>query len=258
MVLSKIIAIILGGLPLLAPSTITLNKPNDTMQTDTVVRPEVYQVKKLSAPIHVDGNWNKDQWKNIQTINIQRHMGEKPAFVPTVEAKMAYDDQNIFVIFRVQDKFVHSTVTSYNGPVSKNSCVEFFFSPDTTQPLWYFNLEVNAGGTPLIFHMKKPHTKFDELKEEDIRQIEIAHSLPAVVDPEIKEPTTWTIEYRVPLAMLEKYSKVTRPAPGVAWKANFYKTGSETSNPNYMTWSYVEHPRPNFHLPQYFGTVVFQ
>lgn len=228
------------------------------MQVDTTIRAEVYKVKKLQKALKIDGNWNKEQWKNIEVIAVSKHMGPTPKFVPTVEAKMTYNDENVFVIFRVQDQFVKSTVTKLNGPVSENSCVEFFFSPDTAQPLWYFNLEINAGGTPLIFHIKKPWSGYTALNDKDIKSIEIAHSMPAVVNPEIKEHTTWTIEYRIPIAMLKKYANVTPPAPGVTWKGNFYKTGSETSNPNYMTWSYVDHPKPNFHLPEFFGDLIFQ
>jgi hypothetical protein len=82
--------------------------------------------------------------------------------------------------------------------------------------------------------------------------------LPKVVDPEIKDSITWTIEYRIPLSMLEKFSEVTRPKPGVVWKANFYKTASQSSNPHYITWSVVDNPVPNFHLPQFFGTLEFK
>lgn len=231
---------------------------NQFMQMDTTIDEALYEVTRLPALMKIDGNWNKRQWSNVPAIKIANHMGSAPRFVPTVEAKMMYNEENVFVIFRVQDKFVHSTVTDYNGPVSENSCVEFFFSPDTAYPLRYFNLEINAGGTPLIFYISKPWSGYKELTSEEISSIEIAHSLPKVVDPEMKEAVTWTIEYRIPLDILKKYSNVTTPAPGIKWKGNFYKTGSKTSNPNYMTWSVVDHPTPNFHLPQYFGTLVFR
>lgn len=218
----------------------------------------VYKVVKLKEPIKMDANWNKPQWKKIEAINIDKYMGKIPGFRPEVQAKMMYDDDNVYVIFRVKDRFVRSVVQEYNGNVSGDSCVEFFFSPDASIPLKYFNLEVNAGGTPLIFYVEKPWTGFVKLKTDEIKQIEIAHSLPSKIDPEIKEPVTWTIEYRVPLAMLKRYSNVSDPAPGVTWKANFYKTGSLTSNPNWITWAYVDKPRPDFHTPQFFGTLKFQ
>ncbi len=226
----------------------------------TEVRPEdaVYKVSRLKKPLKIDANWEKSQWKKVESIRIDKYMGKVSEFRPEVEAKMMYDADNVYVIFRVKDRFVKSLVKEYNGNVSGDSCVEFFFAPDSNFPLKYFNLEINAGGTPLIYYISHPWTEFKKLEAEDIRQIEIAHSLPSVVDPEIREPVTWTIEYRIPLSMLSKFSNVSRPAPGVIWKANFYKTGSRTSNPNYLTWNFVDNPKPNFHLPQFFGTLKFQ
>lgn len=225
-------------------------------------KPNVYKVEKLKKSIKIDGNWDKPQWKKVKSIEMTNYMGEIPAFKPKAEAKMMYDDKNVYVIFRVKDRYVRSLVQEYNGNVSGDSCVEFFFAPDSDQPERYFNLEINAGGTPLLFYIWPPYPKekFIKLDPQDIKQIEIAHSLPAVVDPEITEPVTWTIEYRIPLSLLEKFSNVTKPAAGVIWKANFYKTAGRktTSNPHYITWSYVDSPKPNFHLPQFFGTLKFQ
>jgi len=205
----------------------------------------------------IDGLWDKPEWNNVPTLSIKNRMGDEPRFQPLTEAKVKYDAANLYVIFRVRDKFVKSVVTQYNGNVSGDSCVEFFFSPDVNEPLQYFNLEVNAGGTPLIFFIENPWSKYIRLPDEAIAQIEIAHSLPAVVDPEIKEDVTWTVEYRIPLEMLRKFSRITTPAKGVTWRANFYKTGSETSNPHYYTWAPVVNPVPNFHLPEYFGKITF-
>lgn len=218
----------------------------------------VYKVTKLKKPLKIDANWDKPEWKNAGIIKVEKYMGTIPDFKPVVEAKMMYDQDNVYVIFRVKDRFVRSLVQEYNGNVSGDSCVEFFFAPDSDLPLKYFNLEINAGGTPLIFYVSNPWTEFVKLESSEIKEIEIAHSLPSKVDPEITEPVTWTIEYRIPLSMLGKFSNVTRPVPGVVWKANFYKTGSQTSNPNYITWNFVDNPKPNFHLPQFFGTLIFQ
>lgn len=219
---------------------------------------KVYLVSRLKKPLKIDANWDKAQWKKIEAINIENYMGTVSPFKPTVEAKMMYDAENVYLIFRVQDKFVKSTTTKINGCVSCDSCVEFFFAPDQNEPLKYFNIEINAGGTPLLQYATQPRKKYINIEPEIIQQIEIAHSLPAVVDPEITDPVTWTIEYRLPISLLKKYSNVTNPAPGAIWKANFYKTGSKTSNPNYLTWNFVDNPRPDFHLPQFFGLIKFK
>lgn len=220
--------------------------------------PAAYTALRLKHPMRIDGDWNKKAWRRSNILSIARPMGDIPRFTPTVEARMAYDSDHVYVIFRVRDRYVRSVVQEYNGNVSGDSCVEFFFAPDPSKPLCYFNLEVNAGGTPLIFYITKPMSGLTRLLPEEIAQIEIAHSLPRIVFPEMEEPVTWTVECRIPLAILEKYATIARPASGVDWKANFYKTGSHTSSPNYLTWAPVLFERPNFHLPQFFGDIHFR
>jgi hypothetical protein len=224
---------------------------------NTVKAQHIYKVKAISEKITIDGRWDKPVWEKVKAVKIENRMGEEPRFRPLTEAKVAYDQGNVYVIFRVRDKFVKSTVTAYNGHVSGDSCVEFFFSPNSDEPGHYFNLEINAGGTPLIFFITNPRKEFTKLPDTLIDEIEIAHSLPKVINPEITEETTWTIEYRIPLEILKRFTNVTMPKRGVAWRANFYKTGSDTSNPHYYTWAPVSYPEPNFHLPAYFGTITF-
>jgi hypothetical protein len=217
-----------------------------------------YRVFKLKRSIKIDGDWDKPQWKKIRAVEITNYMGTEPGFHPDAKAKMMYDDRNLFVIFCVHDRYVRCITNEINGPVWEDACVEFFFSPDAGQPERYFNIEINCGGTPLMNYNIIPNKEITVLEADDVKMIEIAHSLPQIIDPEINEPVTWTIEYRVPLAMLEKYSGVTYPKRGINWRANFYKIAENNSNPHYFTWSVVENSKPDFHLPQFFGRIEFQ
>lgn len=258
-IISLLCAWLFVGHQLSNPSQAGINQDDRLPNQILMENKPIYVVKKLNASnMAIDADWEKEEWRNIEVVKIEKQMGPDTIFVPRVQARLMYDEENIYGIFKVEDRYVRSTVTEYNGNVSGDSCVEFFFSPDAENPLHYFNLEINAGGTPLIFFITKPWEGVTKLEAKDIQQIEIAHSLPEVVEPEITEPTTWYIEFRIPLSMLENYSKVTRPESGVVWKGNFYKTGSKTSSPNYLTWSFVDHPKPNFHLPEFFGTLKFE
>lgn len=218
----------------------------------------VYSVNKLKQPMKIDGNWHKDQWKIIKDIGIKNFMGRVPHFWPSVQAKMMYNDENLFIIYRVKDCYFNYTVQNYNGPVSNDSCVEFFFSPDINFPEKYFNLEVNCGGTPLMRYNIIPRKDYKTLEIDDIKKIEIAHSLPSKNDQEVTEPMDWTIEYRIPFSLLEKFSNITHPKPGINWRANFYKIAAEGSNPHWITWSFVGAIKPDFHLPQFFGILKFK
>lgn len=218
-----------------------------------------YIVKAVNDPISIDGNWDKPEWKEVEAASIALHMGPKPEkFIPKTQVKLRYDKNNIYGIFKVEDKYVKCLVQEINGNVSSDSCVEFFFAPDTNTPLEYFNLEINCSGVPLFHYVTKPRKEFTVLKPKEIAQIEIAHSMPGKVDPEITKPVTWFIEFKVPLSLLKAHRTITDPAPGVTWKANFYKIAGRTSNPHYFTWNEVINHRPDFHLPQYFGKLIFE
>lgn len=217
-----------------------------------------YSVTRLEQPMVIDANWNKPQWQNIPAVSIENYMGTLPKFQPEAKAKMMYDKENIYVIFQVQDQYVRCITKDYNGPVWEDSACEFFFSPDSAVKEHYFNLEMNCGGTPLMHFNLVPRKESKVLDTADIKLIEIAHSLPQIIDPEINTPVTWTLEYKIPLAMLEKYSVVTHPQKGVEWRANFYKIAENNSNHHYITWAVVDNPKPDFHLPQFFGKLIFE
>jgi hypothetical protein len=220
----------------------------DTTKSDPF---PVYVVKRLKGSIAIDGDWNKKAWKKIKPVRITHDIINIPAFHPQTEVKMCYDTGSLYVIFLVHDRNVRSLTTQLGGPVWKDAAVEFFFCTDTTRPDRYFNLEINCGGTPLLgYNSVRPDSN-------DIRSIQIAHSMPQVVDPEVVGPIDWTIEYRIPLAMLAKYACMTKPARGVSWKANFCKIAENNSNPHHMTWSPIDDPHPNFHMPRFFGRLQF-
>ncbi|MCP4163372.1 MAG: diguanylate cyclase [Deltaproteobacteria bacterium] len=216
----------------------------------------IYKVVKQTIPIG-DNEWNKSPWDVVKPVQIKYHMGNKPDHFPKTEVKLTYDDLYIYVIFKVEDRYVRSVATEDQGNVWEDSCVEFFFTPSDDVSNGYFNIEMNCGGT-MLFHFQKERNKHRTIiPKSELNKIARIHSLPKIVDPEIREPVTWTVEYSVPIELLKKYCELTTPAPGVKWRANFYKCGDKTSLPHWLTWSPVDCPKPNFHLPEYFGVIEF-
>ena len=219
---------------------------------------KTYKVRRLSEAMAIDGRWDKVQWQKVEALDVKLFMGEKPGFIAKVQAKLLYDDENIYVIFRVEDKYVRARATEYHGAVWEDSCVEFFFTPGNDISKGYFNLEVTAIGTILFSHQILRDQNTRQLKASDLDQIEVAHSLPReVIDPERVGPLVWTVEYRLPIDVVSKYSSILRPGAGVKWRANFYKCADKTSYPHYLTWSLVDIENPDFHRPDFFGALEF-
>lgn len=219
-----------------------------------------YQVVSAPASIAFDATWDGEFWKPAKPLALKHYMGEKPQHFPQVQAKLAYDSEALYVIFQVHDRYVRAVAQKNQDSVYKDSCVEFFFTPHTDVAQGYFNLEMNCGGTMLLHYQLDPRGNSMRLSEADLAQIDVKHSLPKIVDPEITEPTQWTVAYRLPLDIFSKYfpGDLQRPAAGVSWRANLYKCADDTSHPHWLTWSPVDFERPDFHRPQSFGRLEFQ
>ena len=110
----------------------------------------------------------------------------------------------------------------------------------------------------LFHHQIEPRKDAVSIINEDIQQIQVEASLPDLVDPEITEETVWQVAYRIPFSILKKYHDFADPEPGTIWHANFYNCADETSHPHWLTWAPVDFPKPNFHLPKFFGQLEFE
>lgn len=217
-----------------------------------------YRVKKKKIPFNADTTWDSAPWNDIPVLTLTRHMGPRPDHFPRTQAKLIFDDDAVFVMFRVEDQYVRAVAEHHQDNVFEDSCVEFFFTPGTDILRGYFNLEMNCSGI-MLFHFQTEREKNRiVIPKQDCEEIFCVHSLPRIAEPEIQEPVTWTVFYRVPICLLEKYTKVISPAPGVQWRANFFKCGDRTSHPHWLTWALADIPRPDFHRPEFFGVLEFE
>lgn len=228
------------------------NEPEDQAMT--------YRVTRVERTSTVDADWDGEFWRDVKPLELRHFMGERPEHFPRVQAKLVYDEHAVHVIFHVDDRYVRAVAENHQDAVYRDSCVEFFFTPGEDVSNGYFNLEMNCGGTMLLHYQREPRQNQRQLADTDLAKIEVAHSLPKIVQPEMTEPVEWTVAYRLPVALFEKYfpSELNRPAPGVRWRANFYKCADDSSHPHWLTWSPVNFEQPDFHRPQSFGTLVFE
>jgi hypothetical protein len=218
----------------------------------------MYKIAPVSVPVSINAQWDKKLWMETKARELVNYMGEKPAHFPNTQVKVRYDNKNIYVIFQVKDQYVKAVAKKINEQVCTDSCVEFFFTPGPDVSRGYFNLETNCMGIFLFRYSNNTDNKTGLVGPDDCKMITMAHSLQKDVTTEIQDPTTWSVEYAVPYALLEKYMKVDKPGKGVQWRANFYKCADKTSHPHWLTWAPVVNPVPKFHLPEYFGWLQFE
>lgn len=218
-----------------------------------------YRVKRLGGPMTVDANWDKAAWRTAEPLELTHFMGKRPEHFPKVRARIAYDHESLYVIFRVDDRYIRAVARRHQDSVCTDSCVEFFFAPGPDVSKGYMNLEMNCGGTMLFHYQLVPRKDQVPVSPADLASILVAHTLPKRIEVEITEPTTWTVEYRIPFEILGRYyPDPIMPAPGVRWRANLFKCADATSRPHWLTWAPVDKPSPDFHTPEFFGVLEFE
>jgi hypothetical protein len=88
-----------------------------------------YRVRRIKDNPTIDADWDKAAWRGVPPVILEYYMGEEPAHQPKVQAKAAYDDHFLYVIWKVGDRFVLARRTKHQQDVYRDGCVELFFTP---------------------------------------------------------------------------------------------------------------------------------
>jgi len=102
-----------------------------------------YTAKKIHRNITIDGYLNESSWKNAEW---------SPRFVDIISgahtahdtfASVLWDDEYLYVAFRVEEPRLFSTFTEDNAPVWKENDVEVFIAGKDA----YYEFEISPLGT---------------------------------------------------------------------------------------------------------------
>ena len=205
--------------------------------------------------------WAGPHWQAGEEACVDHFHAASSPHRPVVRAKLMYDAANLYLRFRVEDRYVVAKHTEFQDPVWRDSCVEFFVQPRSSGG--YFNFEINCGGALLSYYIEDPtrtadgFAKFTRMTAEHGRRIGISHSMPSLVVAERQEPVVWHIWLAaIPLDVLEAYAGPLRSLAGQTWRGNFFKCADDSSHPHWASWARIG-VELNFHQPKYFGNLRF-
>jgi hypothetical protein len=217
-----------------------------------------YTIKRVMVPPPLDGDFDGEAWSHAPPLDIDTFHEDGSDHRPVTQARALYDDCGLHVIFRVHDRYVRAAQVGYQTGVCRDSCVEFFVEPIAGRG--YFNFEFNCGGSLLLHYNSRPERiAYDPVlvDERRLEQMKIYHSMPVKVDPEITEPTTWTLQFFAPFVLFEPYVGTIPPIAGSIWRGNYYKCGDLTSHPHWAMWNPIP-GKLGFHKPEHFAPLIFE
>lgn len=196
-----------------------------------------YQLAKtaINNPAIDSPEWEK---ASVAEIAVNRWTGYAKA--PRTTFQMLRSPEGIAVRFHTEETHLRAEVTEQNGEICTDSCVEFFLKPDN-HDLNYLNFELNPKG---ILHLGIGAGRGGR------RHLTTDRAIFDIVS--VANEGDWTLKFFIPDSfLLSLFAKISPVC-----KANAYKCGDFTDHEHYGMWSEVETVEPDFHVPDFFGTLV--
>lgn len=212
-------------------------------------------MKTLSVPyIHVDDIKAVDEISakldHVHQELIQTTPWAAYPYRPQVAFAMAHGDRGVFLKFYVEEKHIRAVYSEPNDPVYKDSCVEFFVS--FGDEMQYYNFEFNCAGTCLLSFGKERARRIMS-SDELIRSIAFRSS----IKPASSKDSTigWELTLSIPFSAFQ-YHEIDSLG-GKKCRANFYKCGDDLPEPHFVVWNEIKTEEPDYHRPEFFGSVEF-
>ena len=198
----------------------------------------------------VEYNWiDVAQWP-------ERNNGYKPE----VRFRIAYSQQMLFIEYYVKEANIKALYSEdKESKPFKDSCCEFFFSPECNNN--YYNMELNCIGKG-TFAFRRGGRKGPKIAygEEIMKRIFRYSTLgEAPIETSVKENGElfeWKLTVAIPLECFTETPM--NELKGKTMRANFYKCGDDMPKPHFLTWNRIELDKPDFHTPDFFGALHFE
>ena len=212
-----------------------------------------YDVRRLSAPLTIDGRLNEAAWAATPAITLQFLWESQTGPKQMTRARLLWDAQALYVGFDADDTDITAQFQQRDDPTFRDDAVEIFINPDPKQEIVYYGFEMNARGVLYDYLNYNSRTLF---KRFDATGVQIATSLRGSLNVRDDTDNGWSLEALIPWSNFEELSR-RPPAAGTVWKANLNRWDGVQPNRRMSIWSDPQNSDSWPHVPARFGEIVF-
>lgn len=173
-------------------------------------------------------------------------------YAPEVAFRIAHTGNHILLEYQVVEDSVAAMAGHDNGRVWEDSCCEFFVQPTADGP--YYNVECNCTGTVLLGCGPRREGR-EHAPASVLKSIKRWSSLGAMPFTERLEKTRWNLALIIPVEAFFHHAIIS--LEGMPMRANFYKCGDKLTKPHFLSWQKITVDHPDFHRPEFFGSLLF-
>lgn len=208
-------------------------------------RPAVHAANLGTDALTVDGRALEDAWKRATPATWDTDTAGHQTGI-TTHVRFLYSRPALFALFELEGAALDNTdLTRPREPprpkLYEEDCVELFFTPDSKRPHHYFETELGPFGHHL-----------DVAVDRDAHTSDTTWSSGVVV----QATQDWAAHRAVIEA--ELMSREFLPpsvVPGARLPIGLYREEGKAPR-HYLAWSPPRTPKPDFHVPEAFGTLI--
>lgn len=238
--------------------------------------PRTYVSYRAPSRINVDGKLDEPAWVAAAWtdafMDIEGAGPPQPRF--RTRAKMIWDDDYFYVGAEMEEPDLWGTLKERDSVIFHDNDFEVFIDPDGDTHA-YYELEVNALGTPWDLMLIKPYRDGGPaIHAWDIAGLEVGVDLRGTINRPGDRDDGWTVELAMPWKILKEAAPEHRsPRPGDRWRVNFsrvewqmgvaegryakrLKPGTKDPWPE-NNWVWSPQGVINMHVPERWGYVQF-
>lgn len=178
--------------------------------------------------------------------------GQYP-YAPTVTVRLWHTGSEVCVAFAVDERSVRAMATEDQGEVWKDSCVEWFL---TFGDWGYYNIEANCCGKILMAHRRSRKVYVKRADGQVLQKIRRYATITDGPFDSRHQSGLWHLTLVIPADAF--FADTPTGLSGRTIRANFYKCGDMLLDPHYMSWQPIGTATPDFHRPEFFGTLRFE
>ncbi len=238
--------------------------------------PKHYIAYRTATPVKIDGKLDEPSWAAAAWteafVDIQGERGPRPRF--GTRAKMLWDDQWFYIAADIEEPDVWATLTERDSVIFRDNDFEVFIDPDGDTHA-YYELEVNALGTPWDLMLIKPYRDGGPaINGWNIDGLQVGVNVQGTLNRPGDRDRGWTVEMALPWKILKEAAPGHQPPrAGDKWRVNFSRVewqtdiregkyskrtqpGSTTPLPE-DNWVWSPQGAIDMHMPERWGYVQF-
>lgn len=205
----------------------------------------IITAERVRGSLDAEGFPASGSWKKTQAVQFASDWrGESTDPSRQTEVRLLFNSDTLFVHFscRYVSLFVYPDARSdgWRDELWNRDVAEVFLQPDSRDPWVYKEFELAPNG--YWIDLAVSHGQNTELHSRLRRRVQLLES-----------EKVWIGELAVPFKSL-----VPAFSPKDHWRVNFFRVEGHTEPRFYSAWSPTYTEKPNFHIPDKFGTLLFR